>query len=254
MASRDQPEDVISAPATHQNGTAMDLHRLRGPHRPAAALLADCYALLADAVADSDAGPDYRQDLHRLIAAAQQAELPEASPSALPLLVCAAAGGNPASAVPAGAAWRGLRLAIQLLERIAHEAADSAQLGACALGLLGAAWRLLAQLPTRQWRTQQLDFQRTLMQISGARHSAGAPEHPPDLDSYHQLLGLHDGACFALAARCGARCAGCTADRLGLYTQFGHNAGIMLAIANDLSDFRTATRIGIRTQKQRILP
>ncbi len=253
---------MIFASAALQNGASMDPNVLCGPQRPVAALLLDCYALLAGAVADSDAGPDYRDELHRLIAAAQQAEPPGASPSALPLLACAAAGGDPGRAVPIGAAWRGLQLAVRLPGSIERSAADSAgarpptpaQLCQLALGLTGAAWRSLERLPVRQQRAQQPDFLRALLQMSGAHHNADAPGGPADLDSYRRLLGIRGGACFALAARAGARCANSSRDMLGLYTQFGHNVGIMLAIADDLSDFRTAVGTGVWTRGKHTLP
>jgi geranylgeranyl pyrophosphate synthase len=203
------------------------------------------YELLWEIGTHSDADPDYTQTLGKLIEAARASEQQGISLTMLPLLTCQACGGEIGSAVPVAAAWRALHIAAKLLDdaedgdvtRMAAAPSDFARIINLATGFIAIAGLALNRLPTKLSHVLQSDFNATMLRMAGGQHIDISCQASLDLEHYFQLMGAKSGACFALAARTGARCATTDAAQLVRYEQLGYNIGILIQIIDDLEGF-----------------
>lgn len=163
----------------------------------------------------------------------------------LPGLCSQAVGGAPEQAAEVSAAWVLLYAAAHLYDAVQdHDPPDPwwEALGDgvainVATGLLSSAWLVLnrTQGPPQIVRTIREDFSRTVLQMCSGQH----------LDLARQLLPLErawaaaeakSGAFFALACRAGARIGGANQRAIDALAEYGRNLGLMLQIADDLSD------------------
>lgn len=227
-----------------------------------ASALPQVYALLADVIDLPDVDPEYLAALHRALDAAEDSERAGVTFTALPLLACQAAGGQPHLALPAAAAWRALHIAVQLIDDLgrddppgaARPPADTAQVLNLSTGFVVAANLALARLPPALWPTLQSDFSRTILRMAGGQHADLGRRAAFDLDECFQVMAARSGGFFALSARAGAACGTTDQSQIAKYDLFGYNVGILIQIIEDLSDFHRPIGRGDLARGLRTLP
>ncbi|MFQ6102641.1 MAG: polyprenyl synthetase family protein [Anaerolineae bacterium] len=237
--------------------------------------MSEVYALLASVLSVPEVDGDYTRALRTVLDDAQGSEQAGFPLALLPLLTCQAAGGDPRQALPVAAAWRALHIAAKLLDDV--EDGDVARMSAAptdpprvinlATGFITAAGLALAQLAAdgdeRLWHTLHHDFGRTVLQMAGGQHADLSQRNTLDrsaersrrsLDGYRQIMAAKSGACFALAARAGARCATLDEAQIARFDRFGYHVGILIQIADDLHGFRQPAGEGDLAAGRRTLP
>ena len=229
-------------------------------------LLEEVYHLLHTATAEAGVDEAYLEYLHRALGTALRAEQKGGYSTLLPLLVCEAAGGDPCRAVPATAAWKALHIAAQLLddvedgdvERWSSASQDPPRIVNLATGFIALSNLVLStaegSLDARLRLILLREFNQTVMQMAGGQHIDLSGAGPSDLEMYFRMIGAKSGAFFALAARCGAMCADSGPALIDQYGQFGYNVGMLIQIADDLSDFRKARAQSDLVSGRRTLP
>jgi len=257
---------VPSIPVRGERREKQRREAIHPPDLDAERLLPDVYALLADVLSVPDVDSDYTRALRTVLDAAQASEQAGFPLTLLPLLTCQAAGGNPRQALPVAAAWRALHIAAKLLDdvedgdvaRMSTAPTDPPRVINLATGFIAAASLALAQLAAdgngQLWHTLHHDFSRTVLQVAGGQHADLSQESTLDLDGYGQIMAAKSGACFALAARAGARCATHDETQIARYDRFGYNVGILIQIADDLYGFRQPAGQGDLAAGRRTLP
>jgi len=226
------------------------------------ALLPEVYTLLAEIVNRADVDQGYCQALQRVLDTAQIAEQLGFCYTALPLLTCRAAGGQPRQAIAVAAAWRALHVAAQLLDdvedgdvaRMSTAAIDAAHVINLATGFIVAASMALLRLPPALWRTLQEEFNHTILRMAGGQHADLNRHALLDLEEYFQVMAAKSGSFFALAARAGVRCATSDQIQIAKFDQFGYNVGILIQVTDDLADFHKPIGTGSLAAGQHTLP
>lgn len=179
----------------------------------------------------------------------------------LPGLCCQAAGGDPAEAVRAAAAWMLLYRAANIFDD--WEDGD-ATIGSTpslnvATGLIFAAVNSLvdpavvAAWPDQMRLAVVQDFAHAGLQVCAGQH-ADLVETSPSLDACWEIVQAKSGACFALACRAGARLAQATAPVIEHYADFGHHLGMAIQIYNDVKGLSPAGRPSDLASGRRTLP
>jgi geranylgeranyl diphosphate synthase, type I len=229
---------------------------------PVEALLPEVYTLLAEIVNQADVDHGYCQTLQRVLDTAQIAEQVGFCFTALPLLACQAAGGQPRQAIPVAAAWKALHIAAQLLDdvedgdvaRMSTAAIDAAHVINLATGFIVAANVALQRLPPALWRILQEDFNHTTLRMAGGQHADLNRTALLDLAEYFQLMVAKSGSFFALAARAGAQCGTSDQIQIAKFDQFGYNVGILIQVTDDLADFHKPSGTGSPATGRQTLP
>ena len=168
----------------------------------------------------------------------------------LPVLTCAAAGGEPLRAMPLCAAWALVRLAAKLLDDV--EDGDLAEGQArqinASTGVLALAHLAVHALESRgvpASRVHHIDIalSRAVLRAAGGQHrDLGAMTAPEtvDPDTWLAIAQAKSGDLFAWAAWAGAAVAPSArlgGPRLEGYRGYGEHLGVLLQIADDYSDF-----------------
>jgi geranylgeranyl pyrophosphate synthase len=163
----------------------------------------------------------------------------------LPLLCCQAAGGDPALAEPAAAAWALLYAAAHLLDSVQDgdppepwwEALGPGPASNVATGLIAATALVLTSGSCQPAPDRRLleDFFRTVLRMCSAQHLDLTRSSAP-LEDCWRMAEAKSGAFFGLACRSGARAAGIDEPRLSHYSSYGTCLGLLIQIGDDLSD------------------
>jgi geranylgeranyl pyrophosphate synthase len=226
------------------------------------ALRPEIYTLLAAIVNQADVDQGYCETLQRVLDTAQIAERLGFCYTALPLLTCQAAGGQPCQAIPVAAAWRALHIAAQLLDDVedgdvasmSTALTDAAHVINLATGFIVVANNALLRLPPTLWRMLQNDFNHTILRMAGGQHADLNRHALLDIETYFQLMAAKSGSFFALAARAGAHCATSDQIQIAKFEQFGYNVGILIQVTDDLADFRKPIGTGSLAAGRHTLP
>lgn len=168
----------------------------------------------------------------------------------LPVTCCTGAGGPSQPAEILSAAWVLFYQAAHLMDSV--QDGDLPQLPgveytagellSIASGLYFSANLLLAELlelPGSELAARQIsqDFYRRFLVMSSGQHAdLLAPQ--PALAEFWRLAEAKSGAFFALACTGGARLAGASAERLRACEDFGLHLGVIIQVADDLSEVK----------------
>lgn len=160
---------------------------------------------------------------------------------------CQAAGGQPAWAESAAAAWMLLYASAHLFDSVQDgdppdrwwRSLGSGAAINVACGLLSSAWAVLAEIRSAWGRSVQQDFARTVLQMGSGQHQDLTVQQPR-LDAAWAIAEAKSGAFFALACRSGARIAGADPATIQRYGEYGTNLGLMIQLADDAADLRAA--------------
>jgi geranylgeranyl diphosphate synthase type I len=159
----------------------------------------------------------------------------------LPLASCAAAGGDPAQAVPATAAWVAFNVAMRILDDVEDQDRSKAlwtEIGmpravnfGVAAYMLG--HELLAQAlwSTDRYRAISRAFLRASLKIA-AGQDFDLRDRPDTLDDYWKAIEAKNA--YPVACMAGALCATEDARTLATCERFGYHVGLALQILDDL--------------------
>jgi geranylgeranyl pyrophosphate synthase len=182
--------------------------------------------------------------LMRLLGEVESGEHLTASLTLLPLLACEAAGSGYRRALPAAGAWLGLHLASILLDDV--EDGDAARLSAgsgglsrlvnLATGLYAAAGLCLELLPPEVRLDLSSRVQRTILRMTGGQHRELSGDPGEGVSDVLRHAGDKTACFFALGALMGARCATEDSERVRSLAAFGHHAGMVVQLSDDLVD------------------
>lgn len=204
----------------------------------------------------------YTTRMRAVLDAAQVSERAGFPITFLPLLTCQAVCNTPEPAIPVAAAWRTLVIAAKLLDdvedgdvqRIDSSAVAQPQVINLATGFFAMTSLALSKLPASVVLDLQTDFNQTILFAASGQHADLDPHADLSLEQYFEIMAAKSGACFALAARAGARCATTDATEIARYDQFGYNVGLIVQLIDDLMGLRLTGAQGDIATCQRTLP
>lgn len=205
------------------------------------------YEVLAQALATPGLDGCYGEVLQGVLREAERSDLAGPAYSLLPLLACRAAGGDLLAAVPVAAAWRALQVAAKLLDDVedgelptdvpAYAAAPRViNVATGFIAAAGLSLARLAQADTTLYAVLQQDFASAMLEIAGGQHRDLATDAQDGMADALAIIAAKSGRSLALAARSGARCATGDEATLALFGEFGHNAGMLVQLSDDLTD------------------
>lgn len=197
---------------------------------------------------------DYARALHAVVERAEHSEHAGVSLASLPLLCAAATGLSGDVALPVATSFRAMQIALKLLDdvedgdiaRLTPDPRASARVTNLSTGFLALAGVALEELRPVVKRTIQHEQQQMLARMAGGQHAGFADRLALDRAAYMKIMEAKTAIFFAWAARAGARCgrealAPAAIDLLGY---FGHAAGMVLQLGDDLGDFRESGPTG----------
>lgn len=160
----------------------------------------------------------------------------------LPLASCAAVGGPPQRAIPVGAAWEVLNLAIRILDDLQDQ--DRAQglwavVGAprafnYSAALYAFSQELLARAvwPADLYRAIQQVFCEGALRLSYGQ-DLDLRSQTQTLDAYWRTIAEKNGSAFAMVCAAGALCGTADAALVQACHTFGHHLGLALQLFDD---------------------
>lgn len=160
--------------------------------------------------------------------------------SALPVLACQAAGGDPSTARLIAAAWHSVRLGLKLLDDMEDgDAMPSSIHINAATGLLFAAQLVLASLPEKQAWQITLELEHALLQTGVGQHAdlvAAQPETSiVEPETWLQIALAKSGNLFGWAAWAGAFSLDASEELQSHYCEYGSHLGVLLQVADDFN-------------------
>ncbi len=166
----------------------------------------------------------------------------------LPILACAACGGDPQQALPLAAAWQLVRLAVKLLDDVedgvrAAVAAASQTVNAAA-ALYSAAHITLQSARSAGARSAHIrqitdGFHRALLAAAAGQHrelQARSAARVLSPDEWFEIAAAKSGALLQWAVMAGALAAGAHRTVVAALGDFGRCLGILLQLSDDLTD------------------
>ena len=160
----------------------------------------------------------------------------------LPLAGCAAVGGDPRAAIPVAAAWTVLNLAVRVLDDLQDQDRPSglwAAVGlprafnfAAALYTLSGALLAAAPWPAEQYRAITRCFTGQSLRLA-AGQDRDLRGQTCGMEDYWRTIEEKNGAAFALACACGARCGTGDPELVTACHSFGHHLGLVLQLFDD---------------------
>jgi geranylgeranyl pyrophosphate synthase len=205
---------------------------------------------------------DYARAMHAVVDGAERSEQAGMPLAALPLLCAAATGARSDVALPVATSFRALQIALKLLDDV--EDGDVARLTAdpraparvinLSTGFLTLAGVALDDLRSATRSIVQRDQHQMLLRMGGGQHAGFRNRLSLDRAAYMAIMEAKSAILFEWSARAGALC---TSDSLGaieLLAYFGHAAGMVLQLGDDLLDFRMAGSEGDLASGQPCFP
>lgn len=213
--------------------------------QPGRLLLTDIYALLSNVIAQADTDGTFAANIAAVLETAYLTDVTGPAFPLLPVIACQVLGGSPSQALPCAAAWRAFYLAAKLLDdvqdgdylrasRSPHEIAQAISL---ATGLIAIGQIVVQGLAPPLALEVSFALNDAMLTAASAQYAELSGSQAYTLDTYLPILHAKAGKLFAVAARYGGRCAGGTAH-IDLLEQFGTAVGILIQLADDLTDFR----------------
>jgi geranylgeranyl pyrophosphate synthase len=222
---------------------------------------------------DSAAWPEYIEAVRLAVNSAHGSSAPSSRDfsnwALLPGLCCQAAGGDPYWADDIAAAWILLYLAADLMDSVEdgdepdpwwRDLGPGAAINV-ATGLFFSGSRALNRLYDRRetsWIAGQLveDFHNCFLVMCSGQH-LDLTVHDLDLEKYWKIAQAKSGAFFEFACRAGASLVTDNPGKLGQFSDFGKQVGMLVQIMDDLEelqDLREGCALAKRSRLSRSLP
>ncbi len=207
-------------------------------------LVSEAYALLLECCSESDADPVILAELGRVLSKVEADENPSVSATTLPLVACAAAGGEPRDALPVGAAFQALTISSKLLDDVVD--GDVQRVGApdavpravnTAMAFWGTALLALWRLPAPVYREVAPNFHRGVVRVAGAQQREFALYDRESLEVALETVIQKLGWGFELAARSGARCGTSERRVIEAIGEWGLCCGVIIQLLDDTEGF-----------------
>jgi geranylgeranyl pyrophosphate synthase len=176
----------------------------------------------------------YHQTLLRFLH--QEPELAaRVSLKTLPLLSCAAGGGDPLAAIPVTVAWQAIHRAAKLFDDVEDgQAAHPAETINAGTGLLFVAHLALSKLPDQFVRPVHEQLSRfALRSCTGQHLDLATSATNIDPETWLDIARAKSGELLAWAAWAGALVANADEPSLAGYARYGAHLGVLLQVADD---------------------
>ncbi|MCL4486638.1 MAG: polyprenyl synthetase family protein [Chloroflexi bacterium] len=199
--------------------------------------------VIGESLQDTGPGTAFRQELSRILRRRAEDRAGAPQIGQLPVLACAAVGGNPLAAGPLTAGWQLVRLAAKLLDDIEDREVETGAgiLLNAATGLLFAAPLVLDELSAFLGRDVahcvSLELQRAMLRAAAGQHAdlSGARKETrtEDADTWLEIALAKSGELLGWAAWAGALVGGAGEQARECLREYGVHLGVLLQVADD---------------------
>ncbi len=210
----------------------------------AQSLVSEAYALLLKCCSESGADPVILAEVRRVLNKVEADENPSVSATMLPLVACAATGGNPRNALPVGAAFQALTISSKLLDDVVD--GDVQRVGApdaiprainTAMAFWGTALLALWRLPEPVYLEVAPNFDKGVVCVAGAQQREFALYDRQSLEVALETAIQKLGWGFQIAACSGARCGTSERRVIDAIGEWGLCCGVIIQLLDDTEGF-----------------